>query len=380
MNRRSFNHSLFQGAVTVGATLGGTACTQTSGSSNADVPMQICGQDRVVQPLHLLAAQAGINFGASFDMVVTTDPLYANLYAKHCGILTTDNSMKFGGIRSIEHVANFSKPDALVEFGVRHKKLVHGHTLIWNEWMPGWTKALDKTGVSYWLNRHIDELVTRYVGTVQSWDVVNEPFWPGHGEKQGYRKGVWFNALGADYVPRAFTAAAAANPKAKLCLNEAFVEKDTPLGAYVRKALLKLVDELLQAGKKLDVIGLQCHLQADRAFSLSPLLDFIGELSKFPVEVRISELDIADGDLRKREGNAAADIYVAQLYGELTRGILNYKNVTGIICWQLADKYSWITKENKGKSPLPFDREMNANAAYFCIKEAFLNKIYDLRS
>ena len=111
------------------------------------------------------------------------------------------------------------------------------------------------------LDAYIDEVVARYRGRLQSWDVVNEPFWPGHRAPGGFRLGPWYDAFGADYVRRAFVRAAQADPKTKLVLNEAQTERDDEVGLAVRAGLLKLVADLKHAGVKLDVVGLQGHLQ-----------------------------------------------------------------------------------------------------------------------
>ena len=66
---------------------------------------------------------------------------------------------------------------------------IRGHTLIWNEWNPEWLKQAAPGHVAYWLDRHIEEVVGRYAGKFHSWDVVNEPMWPGHNKEFGLRSG-----------------------------------------------------------------------------------------------------------------------------------------------------------------------------------------------
>ena len=138
---------------------------------------------------------------------------------------------------------------------------MRGHCLIWNEWVPAWIKQMSTAERRAYFDAYIDEVVARYAGKLQSWDVVNEPFWPGHHAPGGFRMGPWYDAFGTDYIRRAFERAAAADRTTKLVLNEAQTERDDELGLTIRRGLLKLVGDLKHAGIKLDVVGLQGHLQ-----------------------------------------------------------------------------------------------------------------------
>ncbi|MDO6386050.1 endo-1,4-beta-xylanase [Uliginosibacterium sp. 31-12] len=308
-------------------------------------------------------------FGASFDMEAVDDPAYGALFRKHCGLLTTDFSMKFGPLRPSMDRVDFSKADRLIDFAAEAAIPVRGHCLIWNEGNPEWLKRLSPAEVRYWLDRHVAEMVGRYAGRMHSWDVVNEPFWPDHGAEGGFRKGVWYDAMGPGYIQRAFSRAAIADPTVKLCLNEAWVERNTPMAQKVRQGLLRTVRNLLDAGARIDAVGLQCHLEPGPSMSLNVLSDFIGELGELPVEVYITELDVRDGSLRMSRRDA--EVAVAELYGDFSNTVLAHANVKAMISWQLSDKYSWLRKEGFGQTPLPFDSNMRPNPAYFELARVF---------
>lgn len=313
-------------------------------------------------------------FGSAFDKEVLIDPYYAALIKRHCNILTTDWSLKFGSLRPNSGDARFDVADKLIEFANNAHIPVRGHTLVWNEWQPEWLKRLSAKEISYWMDRHVSELVERYAGRMHSWDVVNEPFWPDHNAPKGYRKGVWFNALGEGYVERALKIAASSDSTAKLCINEAYAEQSTLMANKVRGGLYSALENLLDRGVKVDAVGLQCHLRPDKNLNLNIVSDYIGKLSKLPVEVYITELDVRDGFAVKNDPKNIG-VFSDKIYREFAKMALSHSNVKAIICWQLSDKYSWLKKEGVAVSPLPFNEDMKPNPAYFGLASEFAKAV-----
>ena len=64
---------------------------------------------------------------------------------------------------------------------------------------------------------YIEEVVGRYAGKLHSWDIVNEPFWPGHKAPGGYRLGPWYDTFGTGYVRRAFERAGDGRQEDQVC-------------------------------------------------------------------------------------------------------------------------------------------------------------------
>ncbi len=211
--------------------------------------------------LGAIAAARGCMFGAAAAEVIDKDAAYRNLYVTQAKVITTDIALKMSRVAPQPGPKHYEAADRLLAFCNAQKIAMRGHCLIWNEWVPAWIKSMSTAERRAFFDGYIEEVVVHYVGRLQSWDVVNEPFWPGHHAPGGFRMGPWYDAFGTDYVRRAFERVAKVDRHTKLVLNEAQTERDDELGLAIRRGLLTLVAELKQAGVKLDVVGLQGHLQ-----------------------------------------------------------------------------------------------------------------------
>ncbi len=331
-----------------------------------------------IQSLAVAARKAGLLFGASASREIFENPAYADLYRAHARILTTDVALKFDYIRwKGEDAWDFAEADRLLAFAGNNNMALRGHTLIWNENAPHWLKRRSRRDIEHILDQHIDRVVGRYAGKLHSWDVVNEPFWPGHGKKGGWRTGPWFEAMGPSYVKRAFLRTARADPAARLVLNEAHCERNDRVGKQIRKSLLRLVDELLDAGVPLDAVGLQGHLQPTKPWNDERFAAFLWKLHERGLNIYISEFDVEDSSFPAAP--AARDRLVAKRTEQFLGHVLKVPAVKAVICWQLSDRYSWYTglaKQNNPHPrrlprPLPFDADLRPKASYEAMIRAF---------
>lgn len=329
--------------------------------------------------LGTVAAKRNFIFGAAAGPVLFTDSAYRELYLTQTKMITTDIALKIGTIAPMPGPKRFDSADRLLNFCNSHKIQMRGHCLIWNEWVPAWIKSMSTTERRAYFDAYIDEVVGHYAGRLHSWDVVNEPFWPGHRAPGGYRVGPWYDAFGTDYVRRAFERATRADPKTKLVLNEAQTERDDALGLTVRAGLLKLVKELKDAGVKLDAVGLQGHLQPQYPHDANRFQDFLHELASTGVDIYITEFDVRDDtfpdDIRTRDDQVAA---VAERF---LNNVLRVPQVKALITWQLADNYSFYRGIAKQKNPgttrmprpLPYDEQFQRKPLWFALAKAMQN-------
>lgn len=330
--------------------------------------------------LSAAARAAGLSFGSSIAAEALEFRSYGRLFASEAGVVTTDYALKFDALRPTPDRIEFGQADDLLDFATRHGLMFRGHALIWNENAPDWLKRRPASEIGRILDSHIDQVVGRYAGRVQSWDVVNEPFWPDHGSPGGFRRGPWFDALGPAYVARAFRRAAAADRRAKLVLNEAFTERDDTLGRNVRTRLLALVTELKQAGVPLHVVGLQGHLQPQYAADDQAFLAFLEALAKLDVEIYITELDC--DDIAFPDDVATRDRMVAERYESFLTTVLKVPAVKMVVTWQLSDRFSWYRSREvmearhmkRAPRPLPFDDLLEAKPARDAMLRAFASR------
>jgi len=189
------------------------------------------------------------------------------------------------------------------------------------------------------------------VNEVIAHDPLNEGKW---------RRGVWSNVLGPKHVEIAFSAAAAADPTAKLFINDYDLEDDSLRTEARQKAMLSIVRRLQDRNIPIHGVGLQAHLYAERAIGVENLQKFVRQLTALGLEVAVTELDIIDwklsADPQTRDRGVAR---TAQDFLEALSGAATPRNIT---TWGMNDRYSWIgetfARDDRAQArPLPFDRQ-----------------------
>src|SRR5262249_25679873 len=116
-----------------------------------------------------------------------------------------------------------------------------------------------------------------------------------------------------------------------------------------------LVDALQKAGRKLDAVGLECHLMPQwmtsrREPDWRPFVAFLKELSRRGLAIYLTELDVNDCSLRDV---AARDTQVAAYTRSFVSAALEVPAVTMVSNWDLSDKYSWLRSNDRPSSTYP---------------------------
>lgn len=135
--------------------------------------------------------------------------------------------------------------------------------------------------------RHITGLMTHYKGKCAHWDVVNEAVSDDADGKM--RPSVFWNVLGEEYIKLAFKTAAEVDPSAKLYINDYAIERPTVVKTETTKRIVKMLKD---EGIRIDGVGMQAHIHADRPFTMQEHMQSIKGYADLGVEVAYTELDV----------------------------------------------------------------------------------------
>ncbi|CRK12236.1 hypothetical protein BN1708_010381 [Verticillium longisporum] len=249
------------------------------------------------------------------------------------GQVTPENSMKWDALEPSRGSFSFAGADFLVDWAQTNSKSIRGHTLVWHSQLPQWVKDVkDRDDLTTVIENHVKTIVTRMLSTKSS------------NEDGTMRSSVFSDVLGEDFVGIAVRAARAADPNAKLYINDYNLDRAN----YGKvNGLVSKVNKWITAGVPIDGIGSQTHLDADAAGNIKGVLQ---QLASTQVsEVAITELDIKTAP--------AAD------FATVVGACLDVPKCKGITVWGVSDKDSW----RQGANPLLFDGDYNPKAAYTAI-------------
>jgi endo-1,4-beta-xylanase len=309
------------------------------------------------------AAESGRYFGAAIDHDALDERPYRELAATQLTSVTPENAMKWDSVEPVRGEYDWARADALVAFAKAHGQKVRGHTLVWHSQLPLWliNGAFSPDELSSLMVAHIAAEAGRYRGAVYAWDVVNEPFT----DDGNWRNSIWHEAMGPDYVAIALKAARAADPDAKLYVNDYNVESAGPK----MRALYDLIASLKRDGVPIDGVGLQSHFVA----GATPA-DFgavVQEFASLGVDVAVTELDLR---IRlppdKQSLRAQADDYAS-----VVRACRETPRCVGVTTWGITDDRSWVPSFFSGYgAALPFDENYRPKPAVAAIIEGFTEK------
>jgi endo-1,4-beta-xylanase len=306
-----------------------------------------------------LAEAQGRYFGSATDNPELSDaPYVATLTGGEFDQLTPGNSMKWDTIEPTQGQFNYTRGDAVLTLGQQHNMKVRGHNLVWHSQLPGWVSSLPTSQVQAAMENHITNEAGHYKGKVFAWDVVNEPF----NEDGTFRTDAFFNAMGSGYIADALRTARAADPTAKLYINDFNIE-----GTGAKSdAMFNLVKSLQQQGVPIDGVGIQGHLAVQFGFPTN-MQQNMQRFADLGLDVAITELDVR----MILPEDATKDATQATYYTNVVKACLAVTRCVGLTVWDYTDKYSWVPSTFSGQgAATPWDANLNKKPVYNTIATA----------
>ncbi|WP_372348386.1 endo-1,4-beta-xylanase [Streptomyces sp. KL116D] len=314
--------------------------------------------------LRALAAPHDLKVGTAVDVsALSDDTAYRAVAGSEFNSVTAENVMKWEVVEPTRGTYDWSQADELVDFARRHHQSVRGHTLLWHNQLPAWLTSgvadgsIDAPELRRILRDHITAEVKHFKGRIYQWDVVNEIF-----EEDGsYRDSLWLRTLGPSYVADAFRWAHAADPKAKLFLNDYNVE-----GINAKStAYYDLAKKLRAQGVPVQGLGIQGYLDIQYGFPA----DVEQNLERFAalgMQTAFTEVDV-------RMNLPAGDTERARQaddYRRLLDACLAVRSCTSFTVWGFTDKYSWVPGTFPGQGAANIlDENFVAKPAYTALAD-----------
>lgn len=310
-----------------------------------------------------------------------------DLIAREFNVITPENALKWEPVHPKENEWHFNGGDRLVEFGQKHNMNIQGHVLVWHSQVPNSIfvddqgKQASKELLTKRMENHIQTVVGRYKGKIQSWDVVNESITP----EEGYRKSKWLEIIGPEFMEKAFYLAHEVDPDCKLIYND--YGMDDPKR---RDFVVEMVKQYMKKGVPIHGIGMQGHYNIDSP-DISKIEASIEAFASTGLPVHFTELDV---DVLPYDWGRTAEIstnieykntlnpYVDGLpkvindkltkrYEELFKLFLKHRDkIDRVTFWGASDDLSWknnFPMRGRTNYPLLFDRQRKPKDAYFAV-------------
>ncbi len=364
-------------------------------------------------PLRILAEARGIKIGAEVGGTGFADAAYKEVLAREfnhvqpggdCLAVTNHNGTNPLQL-NLNPSGRLESFDSMLDFAESNEQSLQCFHLLWYEearW-GAWLKTFSLEDRRTFVNNRIRDMMTRYKGRVEAWNVVNEAFADNSDQvrPREFLKGneTVFNWLydlgtGTQYIEDAFKIARATDANAKLFYNDYGIEWGFPENDDLSKptpnkkwnGVLNMVRDFKARGVPIDGVGFQAHLSLEYWDTEQEIGYLARDLNRHfralhatdpKLEARVSELDVAMNKPTTLTDGQRSELQ-AFFFSEVLKACLTAPNCTGLSTWGVSDKYSWLSNPQfngtPATKPLMFDDKMQPKAAYYAVRNALLGK------
>jgi endo-1,4-beta-xylanase len=339
---------------------------------------------------------AGMLIGAALNQAQSDgqDDTALRIVTRHFNTVTAENLLKWENVHPEPDRYEFGPADRYVAFGHDRGLKVIGHTLLWHQQTPAWVfegkdGALpDRETLLNRLRTHIEAVAGRYRGRIHGWDVVNEAL-----EEDGtLRKSPWLQAIGEDYIEKAFELASQADPDAELYYNDFNLTKPEK-----RAGALRIVRRLRDRGLRVDGIGEQGHWLMDVP-AVDDIDRTIADFTAAGMKTLITELDVdvlpRDPSMYGADLNAKAKMRVetnlypdglpaaqqeqqAKRYADVFGVFMRHRGqIVRVTFWGVTDAQTWLHNfpiPGRVNHPLLWDRSGRPKPAFDAVVRTLKN-------
>jgi endo-1,4-beta-xylanase len=233
------------------------------------------------------------------------------------------------------------------EWFVNHGCRVKGHPLVWHTLTADWLRDMPTDDVEATVRARIRREVADFADVVHTWDAINEavimPVFRNEQHRNAITRLAWERGRIAT-VRLAFEEARATDPAATLLLND----------FDMSTAYECLVEGVLEAGIRVDALGLQSHMHQGY-WGEEKTLEILERFSRYGLPIHMTETTLVSGEPMPPEIEDLNDYQVASWpstpAGEARqadeivrhyRTLLSHPAVQAITYWGLSDEGAWL--------------------------------------
>jgi endo-1,4-beta-xylanase len=234
---------------------------------------------------------------------------------------------------------NHGYTERVVAWCQEHGIVCKGHPLVWDhpasspEWLPDDFDEIERLS-----KQRVRDIVQRFAGRIDIWDVVNEPTHLEPSSPNKTKMAAWGTHIGAvAYTALHLKVARAANPKATLLVNDYRTDE-----AYLR-ILQQLKDE--QGRWLFDVVGIQSHMHGG-VWSASRTWQVCERFAQLGLPLHFTETTIVSGPRIDRERWGETTPEGEERQAEATARfytlLFSHPAVQAITWWDFSDDGAWM--------------------------------------